>query len=136
MRVPEALRESQFGPAYLFTLTAVVGAAAAALCAYGRADPSQRRSIATALIVVALASPFVFAAVFRRVLQCPVRSWLTWSPFPLSLAVVGLWHGVSDGYFPGAGILLFGAAFFALFAPVAVVGACSAIDTRWRPRRN
>jgi hypothetical protein len=130
------LRPQQFGPGYLFAFTAVVAAAAAALCAYERGDPMQRQKDATALIGVALASPFAFAVVYRRVLQCPVRAWFTWTPFPLSLAVIGFWHVVSDGMFPATGILLLGAAFFALFAPIAVVGVCSAIDSRWRQRKT
>jgi len=108
----------------------------AALCAYGRGDPAQRQTVATALIWVALASPLAFAVAYRRVLECPIRAWFTWSVLPLSLAAIGFWHAVSDGMFPAAGILLLGVAFFALFAPVAVVGACSVMESRGRLRKK
>ncbi len=124
MKDPEAPREARFGPAYLFVLTSVVGAAAAVLCAYWQAEPTQQPTIAVALIWVALASPLVFALAWRRVLRCPVRSWLTWAIFPSALAVVGCWDMVEEN-FGGAFLLL--ASFVALFAPVIVVGACSAV---------
>lgn len=124
MKDPEASRESQFGPAYIFVLTDVIGAAAAVLCTYWQAAPAQRPAMAVALIWVALASPLVFTLAWRRVLRCPIRSWLTWSIFPFALAFIGGWNTALGNR---GGIFLLLASFVALFAPVIVVGACSAV---------
>ena len=107
-----------------FALVSIVCISLAMWMSYTEASYAQQGRMVGIFAVALIVSPVVFAVMPRRMLASPQLVLLIWWVIPLSSAVMGLHYMVDEGsLYPRRGLFLAVAGFWAMFTPVAVVGA-------------